>query len=104
MADYPEDREYDQLQFEKNLAERSKAVYDAIHIKDDSKVRWILGVPAAGSTETGGEAHISARSSTPPTAEGAVCGAFWQADRGAQVFKSPAGCGQRGVDAEGRGD
>jgi hypothetical protein len=67
--DYPEDRRYDQLLFEKDLAERSEGFYDAIRAKDDSKVRWILGVPPAGSGETGEEADVSERSSTPPTVD-----------------------------------
>jgi hypothetical protein len=67
--DYPEDRRYDQLQFEKDLAERSKALDDAILAKDDSKARWILGVPPTGSAKTRKEAEVSERSGTPPTAE-----------------------------------
>jgi hypothetical protein len=66
--DYPEDRQYDQKQFENGLAEQSKAVYDAILTKDHSKARWVLGVPPAGSAETVEEADVPERSSTPPTA------------------------------------
>jgi hypothetical protein len=67
--EYPEDRLYDQQQFEKALAESRDAFYKAILSKNESMARFLAGVPPAGLAPTINRSPARAQRTTAEVGE-----------------------------------